>query len=94
MAKPFLELTADERLAAHRVTVEYVGTNQGFSSWDVYLYSLAGREPLAHEAPGAIAGADHDLSGYLETYLTRIGLRLSEPLKGTPARRTARVECI
>ncbi|MEY9952428.1 hypothetical protein [Leifsonia sp. EB34] len=81
MPKPFLELTEQERGAVVRVVAVRVPVGGQDVSWDVFLYSIGRRDPVAHEAPTGERGNNDDvesLTAYVDHYLGRLGLERAE----------------
>jgi hypothetical protein len=82
-----------ESASVVRVEARRSLAGDGYQHWDVLLYSLAHDEPLAHEAPALTDEPGHEeLTGYIDHYLNRVGLRRSTELGGRRETLEARVE--
>ncbi|GIT78999.1 hypothetical protein LLS1_06680 [Leifsonia sp. LS1] len=93
MVKPILELDLAEIASVVRIEARRSLAGDGYQHWDVCLYSLARDEPLAHEAPALADGPGHEeLTGYIDHYLDRVGLRRSTELDEQRETLVARVE--
>jgi hypothetical protein len=91
MVKPILELDAAEIASIGSVEAQRSFAGDGYQLWDVFLYSLAHDQPLAHESP-ALSEEPGELAGYIDHYLNRVGLRRSTELDGERETLSARVE--
>jgi len=95
--KPIEELTQTEALRVNLVIASPIVSDGQHQSWDVELYSVADRAPIASNACSleAATSLDH-IDGYTTVMPQRVGLRRIEPWTAgeTPRTLTARVSAL